>query len=71
MRSLLFAMSVLVCCQVSIAAQGQMGTVRVQVRAAQKPVEDAEVIVAGASHRTDASGSTPLSLALGTLKSQS
>ena len=58
MRSLLFAMSVLVCCQFSIAAQSQTGTVRVQVRAAQKPVEDAEVIVAGASHRTDASGST-------------
>ena len=41
-----------------MAAQSQTGTVRVQVRAAQKPIEDAEVIVAGASHRTDASGTT-------------
>ena len=43
-------------CQFSIAAQGQTGTVRVHVRAAQKPIEDAEVVVAGTSHRTDASG---------------
>lgn len=36
----------------------QTGTVRVQVRAAQTPIEEAEVIVAGVSHRTDASGMT-------------
>ena len=65
MRSLLFAMGVLVCCQFSIAAQSQTGTVRVQVRAAQKPIEDAEVIVAGASHRTDASGTTTVVTAAG------
>ena len=49
MRSLFFAMGVgvLVCCQYSIAAQSQTGTVRVHVRAAQTPIEDAEVIVAG------------------------
>ena len=39
-----------------MAAQGQTGTVRVQVHAAQKPIEDAEVVVNGTSHRTDASG---------------
>jgi hypothetical protein len=44
MRSLLLAIGVVVCCQFSIAAQEQTGTVRVQVRAAQKPVEDAEVV---------------------------
>ena len=65
MRSLLFAMGVLVCCQFSIAAQNQTGTVRVQVRAAQKPIEDAEVVVAGASHRTDASGTTTVVTAAG------
>jgi outer membrane receptor for ferrienterochelin and colicins len=56
MRFLMFALGVLVCCQFTLAAQGQTGTVRVQVRAAQKPLEDAEVIVAGVGHRTDASG---------------
>jgi hypothetical protein len=58
MRSLMLAIGVLVVCQFSLAAQGQTGTVRVQVHAAQKPIEDAEVVVAGTSHRTDASGST-------------
>ena len=58
MRSLMFAMGVLVLCQFSIVAQGQTGTVRVHVRAAQKPIEDAEVVVAGTSHRTDAAGIT-------------
>ena len=67
MRSLLFAMGALVCCQFSIAAQSQTGTVRVQVHAAQKPIEDAEVIVAGASHRTDASGTTTVVTAAGSV----
>ena len=53
-----FAIGVLVLCQFSIAAQSQTGTVRVHVRAAQKPIEDAEVVVAGTSHRTDATGTT-------------
>jgi outer membrane receptor for ferrienterochelin and colicins len=67
MRSLCFAMT-LVCCQFSIAAQSQTGTVLVQVRAAQKPIEDAEVIVAGASHRTDASGTTTVVTAAGNVE---
>src|SRR4051812_47607696 len=58
MRSLVFALGVLVCCHVSMAAQNQTGTVRVYVRAAQKPIEDADVVVGAASHRTDASGTT-------------
>jgi outer membrane receptor for ferrienterochelin and colicins len=65
MRSLLFAAGVLVCCHLSIAAQSQTGTVRVQVLAAQRPIEDAEVIVAGVSHRTDASGTTTVVAAAG------
>jgi outer membrane receptor for ferrienterochelin and colicins len=68
MRSLLLAIGVVVCCQFSVAAEEQSGTVRVQVRAAQKPVEDAEVVVAGASHRTDASGTTTVSTAAGTIE---
>ena len=56
MRSLMFALGVFVLCQSSMAAQGQTGTVRVRVQAAQKPIEDAEVVIAGTSRRTDASG---------------
>jgi hypothetical protein len=43
MRSLLFAIGVLACCHFSIAAQDQMGTIRVQVRAAH--VNEAAAIV--------------------------
>jgi hypothetical protein len=39
-----------------MAARGQMGTGHVHVRAAQKPIEDAEVVVAGSSHRSNAAG---------------
>jgi iron complex outermembrane receptor protein len=49
-------MGVVVCCQFPVDAQTQTGTIRVQVRSAQGPIEDAEVLVAGTSHRTDASG---------------
>jgi outer membrane receptor for ferrienterochelin and colicins len=59
MRSLILAISVIALLRISpIAAQGQAGTIRVQVRAAAKPVEGAEVVVAAATHRTDASGTT-------------
>src|SRR4029453_784593 len=48
-------------------------TVRVQVRAADKPVEGAEVVVAGTTHRTDSTGTTtivtvPGSIAITVLK---
>jgi iron complex outermembrane receptor protein len=39
-----------------MAAQGQTATVRVHVHAAQKPVENAEVVIAGTSYRTDPAG---------------
>ena len=45
----------------TIAAQNQTATLRVQVRAREKPVEDAEVVVAGTTHRTDAAGTTTVS----------
>ena len=67
MRSILLAMGVVVCCQIPIGAQDRLGTVRVSVRAEQKPIENAEVIIAGASHRTDASGTTTVNVAAGTV----
>jgi len=69
MRSLVLAMSVLVSLQASIfAAQNQTGTIRVQVRAAQKPVENAEVVVAGATYRTDSTGTAVVTAAPGTVE---
>jgi iron complex outermembrane receptor protein len=69
MRSLLLTMSVLVCSQGSaIAAQDPMATIRVQVRASEEPVEDAEVVVAGTTHRTDASGTATVTTAPGAVE---
>ena len=68
MRSLLLAMWVLVSFQTALVAQNQTGTVRVQVRAAQKPVEDAEVIVAGTTHRTDTAGAATIMNISGTVE---
>jgi outer membrane receptor for ferrienterochelin and colicins len=62
MRSWLLAMIVVVLSQAStIGVQNPTSTIRVQVRASEKPVEGAEVIVAGTVHRTDASGTTTVS----------
>jgi iron complex outermembrane receptor protein len=59
MRALLVAISIVVIFQIStISAQTPTATIRVQVRASEKPVEDAQVIVAGTTHRTDVSGTT-------------
>ena len=61
MRLLVLVMSVLVCCRAAtLTAQNQTATVRVQVRAADKPIEDAEVVVAGTTHRTDSTGTTTI-----------
>ena len=49
----------------SLAAQGQWGTIRVQVRAEEKPVEKAEVVVGGASHYTDATGAAQVQVPAG------
>jgi len=68
MRSMLFATGVLVCCQLPMDAQNQTGTVRIHVQAMQKPIENAEVIVSGASHRTDAAGTTTLVTAAGNVE---
>jgi iron complex outermembrane receptor protein len=61
MPSLVLTIAVLVCVPpVTFGAQNQDATVRVQVRASEKPVEDAEVVVAGTTHRTDAAGATTI-----------
>ena len=59
MRSVSLATAIVVLFQAApIAAQGPTATIRVQVRASEKPVENAEVVVAGTTHRTDAFGTT-------------
>jgi iron complex outermembrane receptor protein len=69
MRPLLLAMSVLAFLEAPLpAAQNQPATIRVQVRAAQKPVENAEVVVAGATHRTDPSGTATITAMPGTIQ---
>jgi len=69
MRLLLLAMSVLQFSQPPAAAgQSETATIRVHVRASENPVEDAEVVVAGASRRTDASGTTTAIIAPGTVE---
>jgi outer membrane receptor for ferrienterochelin and colicins len=61
MRSLVLTITVLVCVPpVTFGAQNQTATVRVQVRASEKPVEDAEVVVAGTTYRTDVAGATTI-----------
>src|SRR4030095_6859232 len=57
---------VIVCLQaVSLVAQNQLGAIRVQVRAEDKPVEKAEVLVAGAVQQTDASGTAQIQVPAG------
>jgi outer membrane receptor for ferrienterochelin and colicins len=69
MRSLLLAMNVLVFFQAAaITAQNQTGTIRVQVRAGEKSVEDAEVVVAGTSYRTDVFGTATIRTIPGTVE---
>jgi iron complex outermembrane receptor protein len=48
-----------------LSGQTQMATIRVQVRAAEKPVQDAEVLVAGQTHRTDSSGTVTIPVVAG------
>jgi hypothetical protein len=52
MRLLVLVMSILVCCQAAtLTAENQTATVRVHVNAVDKPIEGAEVVVAGTTHR--------------------
>jgi iron complex outermembrane receptor protein len=66
MRTLLLVLGVFALFQASaIAAQNPTGTLRVHVRTSEKPVADAEVVVAGATYRTDASGIATITTAPG------
>ena len=68
MRSLVLMISVLACYPAAtIGAQAQTATIRIQVRAAEKPVEDADVVVAGTTHRTGADGTTTIVSVPGTV----
>jgi outer membrane receptor for ferrienterochelin and colicins len=68
MRALLLAIGLGVFSQPSaVAAQNPTATIRVQVRAAEMPVEGAEVIAAGVTYRTDSSGGATLATAPGTV----
>jgi hypothetical protein len=70
-RSLISTTSVLVVLvcypTATIGAQNQAATVRIQVRASEKPVEDAEVVIAGTTHRTGADGTTTVVTVPGTV----
>jgi iron complex outermembrane receptor protein len=54
-----------VCLQAAALAQNPSATIRVHVRAESQPVENAEVLVAGGVHKTDASGTTEVSVPAG------
>ena len=69
MRQRLMVIGFIVCLQaVSSIAQNQSATIRVQVRAQSKPVEKAEVLVAGAVQETDASGMAQIQVPAGETK---
>jgi iron complex outermembrane receptor protein len=66
MRPSIIVIGVIVCLQaVSLAAQDQSGTLRIQVRAEDKPVEKAEVLVSGGAHQTDATGTVQIEVTAG------
>jgi outer membrane receptor for ferrienterochelin and colicins len=57
MRQQFLIVGVVMCLQAAThVAQSHSGTLRVRVHAADKPIEKAEVLVAGVAHQTDASG---------------
>ena len=69
MRSVVLMISVLVSYPTAtIGDQSQTATVRIQVRAADKPVEDAEVVVAGRTQQTGADGTTTVITVPGTVE---
>jgi outer membrane receptor for ferrienterochelin and colicins len=66
MRQSVIVVGIIVCLQAaSLLAQNQSGTLRVQVRAEDKPVDKAEVLVAGVAHQTDASGTAQIQVPVG------
>jgi outer membrane receptor for ferrienterochelin and colicins len=69
MRLLVLMITVLACSPaVASGAQDKVATLRVQVRASEQPVADAEVVVAGTTHRTDAAGTATITATPGTVE---
>src|SRR5688572_14784032 len=69
MRQPVLLTCLLVCLFVAPLVSRQQGaTIRVEVRAADKPVENAEVLVAGARRLTDPAGRVTLPVAAGTIE---
>jgi outer membrane receptor for ferrienterochelin and colicins len=52
----------------TIVAQSQVGTLRIQVRTSGKPLENAEIVIAGVAHFTDTSGMATVMVAPGTIE---
>ena len=68
MRQPLLVTCALICLCVSPVVGRQQGaTIRVEVRAADTPVENAEVLVTGARRLTDPAGRVTLTVAAGTI----
>jgi outer membrane receptor for ferrienterochelin and colicins len=69
MRQPFLVAYVLICVCVSpLAGRQQAATIRVEVRAADKPVENAEILVAGSRRLTDRAGRLTLTVAAGTIE---
>jgi outer membrane receptor for ferrienterochelin and colicins len=69
MRQQLIVAVVIVCLQAaSVVTQGQSGTVRVRVRAEDKPVEKADVLAADVVQQTDASGTAQIRVRSGRIE---
>ena len=65
MRRLVLVSGFVCLCVSALAAQSRTAAIRVQVRAAGEPVEQADVLVAGEAYRTDASGVAVIPAAAG------
>jgi outer membrane receptor for ferrienterochelin and colicins len=66
MRQKFVIIVVLVCLRAAaLDGQSPPGTLRVHVREAEKPVENADVVIAGVAHQTDASGVVEIQVAPG------
>ena len=69
MRAIAWSLVIFAGVAPATAGAGQpSATLRVQVRASEHPVADAQVVVAGTTHRTDAAGTTTVDVVPGTVE---
>ena len=69
MRAIAWSLVIFAGVAPATAGAGQpSATLRVQVRASENPVADAQVVVAGTTHRTDAAGTTTVDVVPGTVE---